>query len=184
MLLQFRSELNALARDGGATATIWVYVEETLMPKSDQLLVFTFRVNTRDRVRAVLQHVVRKLDIAMPAARCCLETQAGFRLRSGETLATYGVGTLLPAWRLELRERRKTRRASPKMPPALPLPDSSTHVVEVRFPPLVQLKGMRAKVLKLDVTCPVSQIIEGLCERWAVPDPAQFCFTTVKPQVS
>jgi hypothetical protein len=179
ILHQFKRELALLAQSSPTQSTVWFYVEETLMPKTDKLLVFTFRINATDRVRDVLAHVRRTLKIAMDADKCCLETQAGFRLRSSEIMATYGLGTLLTSWRLEFRERPKAHRADVlAMPPALPLPEKPTHLVEINFPPLVELNGMQKKVLKVDVTLPLRDIIEDVCARFSISDAARFCLCT------
>jgi hypothetical protein len=178
ILHQFKRDLAQLAHTA-PQCTVWFYVEETLMPKTDKLLVFTFRINATDRVRDVLAHVRRTLKIAMDADKCCLETQAGFRLRSSEIMATYGLGTLLTSWRLEFRERPKAHRADVlSMPPALPLPEKPTHLVEINFPPLVELNGMQKKVLKVDVTLPLRDIIEDVCARFSIADASRFCLCT------
>jgi hypothetical protein len=178
ILHQFKRDLALLAHTA-PQSTVWFYIEETLMPKTDKLLVFTFRINATDRVRDVLAHVRRTLKIAMDADKCCLETQAGFRLRSSEIMATYGLGTLLTSWRLEFRERPKAHRADVlSMPPALPLPEKPTHLVEINFPPLVELNGMQKKVLKVDVTLPLRDIIVDVCARFSISDPARFCLCT------
>ena len=126
ILHQFKSQLATLAAATEPQCTVWFYVQETLMPKTSDLLVFTFRINASDTVRDVISHVVRRLDIAMPPQRCCLETQAGYRLRTNERMSTYGLGTLLVSWRLELRERRaKARRRC--LPPSHQHHDKCRH---------------------------------------------------------
>jgi hypothetical protein len=183
VLHQFKHELLSLSSSMSPECTVWVYVQETLMPKSDQLLVFTFRVKAKDKVRAFLAHAHRTLKIAMPVDKCSLETESGYRLRSNECMATYGLGTLLSSWRLELRERPKAHLYDVvSMPPALAVPETTTHLVEFCFPPLVELRGMQKKVLKVDVTLPLSVIIADICARFGLSDASRFCLCTVDLQ--
>ncbi len=183
VLHQFKHELLSLSSSMSPECTVWVYVQETLMPKSDQLLVFTFRVKAKDKVRAFLAHAHHTLKIAMPVDKCSLETESGYRLRSNECMATYGLGTLLSSWRLELRERPKAHRYDVvSMPPALAVPETTTHLVEFCFPPLVELRGMQKKVLKVDVTLPLSVIIADICARFGLSDASRFCLCTVDLQ--
>jgi hypothetical protein len=112
ILHQFKTDLNKYAKVNNPLGTIWFYFSEDVVGKSKAPPVHAFRISPAERVADVIVEVLSRLtashmNVLLPAKKCRLETEAGYKLRPSARLSEFGFGSLLTSWRLELKAEPK-----------------------------------------------------------------------------
>ncbi|PRP88082.1 hypothetical protein PROFUN_04173 [Planoprotostelium fungivorum] len=128
----------------------------------------TYRVTPDQTVGHLMDIVSEKMNI-VDSSRLNLSTLRGFALDNGSTLSSYGFGIIFPNWELRVTVQEIERPKTTIMREC---------AVRVKFPPLVEFKGLSGQSFLIDISSTPSQLIASICEKFNISDPERFVLAT------
>ncbi|PRP86555.1 viral A-type inclusion protein [Planoprotostelium fungivorum] len=135
----------------------------------------TYHISPRQTVGQIIQSICKKLEVK-EASGMSLSTIRGFVLQDDAVIGSYGFGSILPNWELNVSIRKPTTLA-----PKSPILDSSKrYKVHIRFPPLKEFRGLFQKTLMVGPNSSARELIQSICKQYDIvqQNPDAFVLAT------